>query len=171
MNIIMNLLLGASILIVVFAGSFASRMQAVTLWLGKKIAPEGMDSEAPRGFQDAITPKIQDMFNTILPVCYIAIIVLGSFKKWYLGIALLFITFFAMVIIKRFLPNKIKFYLKIIIYYMDNRLADYIRDGDTMRAEATEDILKKLRQIYLKLMIKDKNIPEFEKINKMPLGT
>lgn len=84
MDILLNTLLGLSILAVIGIGAFAGRMQPTTLWVGKKIAPADMEAELPRGFQDAITPKIQDTFNIILPICYVAILILGrllNFKR------------------------------------------------------------------------------------------
>lgn len=165
----MDIALWLSITTVIFLGAFASRMQATTLWAGKKIAPEGMDADMPRGFQDAITPKIQDTFNTILPICYLVILVSGSIKSWYLGVVLLLVAFIGMFIAKTLISNKIKFYLKIINYYMANKTADYAKTGDVMRTEAAKDVSEKLQQLYFDIK-DDLLVPDLSEVKKRPLG-
>jgi len=169
MNLLLDIILWLCVAAVIAIGAFASRMQSITLWAGKRITPEGMNKELPRGFQDAITPKIQDKFNTILPISYVAILVIGSMKRWYLGVALLILAFVGMFIVRAFLPNKIKFYLKIINYYMINKTADYAKISDVMRAEASKDVADQLQQLYFET---DDNelVPDFSDIKKMPLG-
>lgn len=169
MNIILEAILGLGVAIVIFIGAFVAGMQATTLWAGKKITPRGMDNELPRGFQDAITPKIQDTFNTILPISYIAILISGSIIAWYLGIASLIVAFIGMSIVKAFMPKRIKFYLKIINYYMMNKTADYAKAGDSMRAEASKDVTDKLTNLYLTIA-DDLEVPDFSSIKAMPVG-
>ena len=168
-KLILDIAMWVSVAVVVFVGAFAAKIQATTLWAGKKIAPEGMESELPTGFQDAITPKIQDTFNTLLPICYIAILVAGSIKAWYLGILLLIAAFVGMSVLKVFLSNRMKFYLKIINFYMINKTADYAKAGDEMRVEAAKDVSDQLLQLYFNIP-EDFTIPDFSEIKKMPLG-
>lgn len=167
---ILNILLTVCVLIVIFVGAFAGRMQAVTLWTGKKIAPFGMDAEVPTGFQDAITPKIQDKFNTILPISYIGVLVFGTFVAWYMGVLLLVVAFILMSVVQRFLPNTIEFYLKWIMHYMANKTADYAKENDKMRAEASDELFEKLGVVYEKIKGSGLKVPDFSEIKAMPLG-
>ncbi len=170
MDILLNVVLYGCVLVVVIAGAFASYMQATTLFVGKKIAPQGMEAELPRGFQDAITPKIQETFNTILPISYILILVAGSLQAWYLGIAMLIVAFIGLAVAKKFFPSKVVFYLKIIIFYMTNKVADYAKDGDKMRAEAAQEVSDKLEIFYFQIKDHDLEVPSFAEIKAMSLG-
>lgn len=144
-------------LVVIFIGPFTGKMQASTLWVGKKIAPEGMDTDAPRGFQDAITPKYQDTLNTLLPIAYILILVLGTIKTWWLGAALLVLVFLLMVVAQRFYPQDLNTYLRAIISAMTNKMADYNKSGDKMRTEAAAEMLERLNELYAE--IREQNLP------------
>lgn len=170
MELILNFLLAVCVLIVIFIGAFAGKMQATTLWAGKRIAPFGMDAELPTGFQDAITPKIQDKFNTVLPISYIGTLVLGTFVTWYMGVLLLVIAFVLMSVVQRFLPNTIEFYLKWIMHYMANKTADYAKENDKMRAEASDELFEKLGLVYEEIKGSGMKVPKFDEIKAMPLG-
>ena len=58
--------------------AYKGKLQAVTLWAGRRIGIPDFESQQPRGFQDAITPKSQTIMNGIVLVLYIAIIVSGT---------------------------------------------------------------------------------------------
>lgn len=170
LDIIYLILLLVFTLLAVPIGSFSGKMQRVTLWAGKKIAPFGMDSEVPRGFQDAITPKIQDRLNTFFPVLLLLVLIVGSLRAWYLGIVAVIAILVLVVIVQKFLPNKISFYLKIIIHYMDNRIADYAKQGDTMRSDAAKEMSEKLHNLYFNIKDRNLEIPDFKEIKSMPVG-
>ncbi len=170
MDTFLNVVLYGCVFFIVIGGAFASYMQATTLFIGKKIALQGMEDEMPRGFQDAITPKVQDIANTILPASYIAILILGSLQSWYFGILLLTLSFVGMAIFKKFIPNKLNFYLKIVMYFMANKVADYAKSGDVMRVEAARDVLDNVGTFYLQVKDQDMTVPSFDEIKQMPLG-
>ena len=155
---------------VIFIGPFAAKMQATTLWVGKKIAPEGLDTDVPRGFQDAITPSMQDKFNTILPISYVLILAAGSWIHWYLGVSVLILSIILMTVLQRFYPNKVHTYLNIIIGAMNNKLADYVRDRDTMRAQAAQEVLTKLQEFYLEVRDENLEVPSITEARQASLG-
>lgn len=169
-NIIFYVVLAISMGVIVFLGAFVGRMQATTLWVGKKIAPKGLDQELPRGFQDAITPKMQDIFNTILPIAYIVVLIVGTIKIWYLGVLLLFISILLTSVAQRLYPNNINVYLNMIITAMMNKLADYTRDKDEMRADAARDMVESLQNFYLKIKDLKMKVPRIIEAKKMLLG-
>lgn len=170
LELIAGIILYGCVLFVMIAGAFASHMQATTLFVGKKIAPQGMDTEMPRGLQDAITPSIQNFFNTMLPICYVVIVILGSFQYWYFGVLLLIISFTGLAFMKKLFPNKLNFYLKILIFYMANKVADYAKDGDQMRAQAAQEVSDKLSSYYYQVKDSNAKVPNFTEIKSMPLG-
>lgn len=155
---------------VIFVGPFARKMQATTLWVGKKIAPIGADADAPRGFQDAITPKFQDTFNTILPIAYILILILGTIKVWYLGAILLIVTFVIMIIVQRFYPQDVNTYLRAIISAMMNKMADYKKAGDEMRTDAAAEMVEKLQDFYERIKDQKLSVPSIQEAQSMRLG-
>lgn len=169
MNLV-EVLLWIGVAAIVLIGPFAHRMQVATLWAGKIIAPKGMDKELPRGFQDAITPKIQDNFNTILNTSYLVVLVAGTIQAWYLGILSLFCSFMIVSVLQRLWPRRITFYLKIIIFYMSHRIADYAKEKDHMRSDAAYDVWKKLGVLYLSIKDVDPVLPSFRETNKISLG-
>lgn len=169
-NLALIIVLSLACATVVFLGPFASRMQVTTLWVGRKIAPEDMESELPRGFQDAITPKLQDTLNTVLPIAYLLIIVLGSIKAWYLGVALLVGSLILRAVVQKFYSNKINFYFRIINYYMANKIADYHKDKDVLRAEAATEMMQKLGNFYLSIKDQDLIVPKMSEAKGIPFG-
>jgi magnesium-transporting ATPase (P-type) len=156
--------------IVVFIGPYRSKMQVTTLLAGKRIAPEGMDADAPRGLQDAITPKLQDTFNIILPISYVIILILGSIRIWYLGIVLLVAAFAFEAIIQRFYPQDLNTYLRAIIGAMINKMADYKKTGDEMRADAAAEILEELDNLYAEIRDQKPPVPLIREAQQMRLG-
>lgn len=156
--------------VVIFAGSFAAKMQATTLWVGKKIAPEGIDKDAPRGFQDAITPSFQDQLNTILPISYILVLGIGTWIHWYLGVTVLILSAILMGIVQRFYPKKLRTYLNIIIGAMVNKLANYVKGGDSMRADAAQEVLTNLQEFYLEIRDEDPEVPSMVEAKEASLG-
>ncbi len=156
--------------VVIFIGPFVAKMQATTLWVGKKIAPKGLDAEAPRGFQDAITPSWQDKFNTILPISYVLIFAIGTWIHWYLGATVLILSVILMSVVQRFYPSKLHTYLNIIIGAMNNKLADYVRDRDTMRANAAQELLTSLQEFYLEVREGDLDVPSMTEAKEASLG-
>lgn len=151
-------------------GPFIGRIQATTLWVGKKIAPEGTDEISPRGFQDAITPQFQNRLNILLFVCYFLVLVSGTLIKWYLGVPALIATMVFQSVTGRFYPTKLSFYLKIITEDMHRRIADYTRDGDQMRADAAKEVAENLKSVYVMALSEDFPVPEITKARQVKNG-
>lgn len=159
-----------SISVCFFIGPFASQLQATTLLVGKIIAPEGMDEVAPTGFQDAITPKIQMHFNIIVPLSYLVILVGGSYLEWYLGFLIFVSVVIANAFIVYFMSKDVLRYLKIIIHYFDNKMADYVKDQDQIRYGAAKEVSNQLHDIAEIVMTCHSKIPSLEQIKALQLG-
>lgn len=152
--------------------AYAGRMQATTLYLGKKLAHPSTQKELPRGLQDAITPKIQDTLNTINIFGWIILIILGTYIAWYIGIISLLAAVILQSLFQIFMPKNLEHYYLIIQYYMMNKIADYNRDKDTMRTEAAGEVLSNLVEIY-ENEIKGANtpVPSIIDVKRMPFGS
>lgn len=161
---------GFCFIVILFLGPFVSRMQSATLWVGKKIAPGWLEKEAPRGFQDAITPEFQNKGNLVVMASYLVLLVSGTLIVWYGGVAGLVVAFALSSFIGGFYPKDIAFYLSKIIGDMYKRHADYKRDNDTERAGATLEMLQKLQELYNAIKEEDIQIPPMQDIRAMDLG-
>lgn len=162
--------LASACIVAVFVTPFVGNMQATTLWVGKKITPAGLEREAPRGFQDAITPGFQNTLNVLSPASYVVVLVLGSIAFWYLGVLLLVCSFLVSIFVKKLYPNRINFYLRILIHQMSNRTANYTRDGDTMRADAAEEMTEKLMEFYEEVKDLELRVPTMKEASSARLG-
>ena len=125
--------------------SYTARFQATTLWAGKVLAGKELSEQMPRGFQDAITPKNQNRRNTIIPILYLAIIVLGCMQAWYVCIAAVIVALVAGAIADRFIPDKLEYYLLRVAWALDNREADYRKENDLMRADAARHMASSVK--------------------------
>ena len=151
--------------------AYTGRMQATTLYLGKRLADPSVQKELPRGLQDAITPKIQTTLNIINIIGWIVLIGLGTYIAWYVGIVSVFLAVALQSFFQIFMPKTLDHYYLVIQYYMMNKIADYNRNNDTMRTQAGKEVLNDLIQIY-EAEIKGKNIhvPSIIHVKRMPLG-
>lgn len=170
MEQILYILIIFSSAIIVFLGPYVSNMQSATLWVGKKIAPAGLDKEAPNGFQDAITPQSQNNGNIIIMVSYLVILVSGSMVVWYGGILGLIVSLVVSGIVGKFYANDIGTYLLKLIHSMSNRVSDYKKKNDFDRADAASDMLEKLQILYAEIRDEDIKIPSFKDVRSMKVG-
>lgn len=153
---------------IVFA--YTGKMQATTMYVGKKIADPTLADVLPNGFQDAITPEHQNKMNTLNVVLFIAVLILGSMNKWYLGLAGLFVeAVFLKTVIGYFLPQKLSFYVNLLVINMANRFADYKKSGDEERAMASKEFGDKLTE-YMVLMDKNMLVPSFDEAKTTNFG-
>lgn len=157
MNTILFIILILLILISSSIGAYTSYMQPVTLYLGKKIARPGIEKDSPRGLQDAVTPKIQENLLMTNIILVIILFILGTYLYWYLGIISVLVGYLLKYFFKMFMPNKMDHYYSVVQHHLINKWVDYRRDNDSMRMEATGEIIVDLNQIY-EDEIKNKNM-------------
>lgn len=170
MEQILYILIIFSSAIIVFLGPYVSNMQCATLWVGKKIAPAGLDKEAPNGFQDAITPQSQNTSNILIMISYLVLFASGSFIFWWGGIVGLVSALILSRVVGRFYADDIGTYLLKIIHSMSNRVADYKKKNDFDRADAASDMLEKLQILYAEIRDEDIKIPSFKDVRSMKVG-
>lgn len=106
---------------------------------GKELA--GTDNGT--GYQDAISPPWQTNFSLVFYIAAPAI--LGIFW-WQLGfimaLAAAVAIFVGLVIVRMLLPRPESNHFKLLILRsMSNRYANFVREGDTVRADAMKSLL------------------------------
>lgn len=150
--------------------AYTNKMQASTLYIGKKICSPEMKDVMPTGYQDAITPEDQNKRNLYSPILFVAILIVGSLIKWYMGILGLLLNFIVLIpIASFFVPQKLSFYVNLLHINMANRFADYKKNGDEERTIASKEILEKLEQYYF-LMDKNIKVPNIYEANMTDFG-
>jgi len=170
MEQILYILIAISSVVIIFLGPLVNKMQSVTLWVGKKIAPRGLDKESPNGFQDAITPKSQNTGNILVMISYLVLLVSGSFIMWYGGVVGIIFALTLSSIAGKFYANDVGTYLSKIIHSISNRVADYKKNNDLDRADAANEMLQKLQMLYVEIRDESIEIPSFKEVRAMKVG-
>lgn len=135
--------IGLWMLVAALTIAFAYTMQfsAATLSMGKALSGSGSKT----GFQDAITPPWQT--NLTLAV-FVGVAVVGGVMWWWLGwvsaLAALAIVLVGGGVLKFVFSKRLgDHYQRLISQSMISRYANYVRDGDAMRADAMKQLLVK----------------------------
>jgi len=145
LNIVVAIILG-------ILSSIAGRLQATGLWAGKAMIPPEASSSQPRGLQDALTNGWPSTFSFIVSISILTTIIISIFYAWWGPILILFVILFTKSIAERtnVCPKNIDWYLLKLRDHALNRQANYARDKDTMRAEASKNLVS-LLDILLQL--------------------
>ncbi|MBP9817486.1 hypothetical protein KBC75_01860 [Candidatus Shapirobacteria bacterium] len=151
--------------------AYTGMMQATTLYVGKKIADPMLADVMPNGYQDAITPEHQNKMNDLNNILLVAVLIVGSLVRWYWGILglILDIVLLRTIFQYFFVPQKLSFYVNLLVMNMANRYADYKKDKDEERALASKEIGDKLNE-YFVTMDKNMKVPTFDEASKTPFG-
>ena len=120
---------------------YTARFTQATLSMGKELA----ETVEGTGFQDAITPPWQ---TNLAILSYMsaaaAVAVIWWQLGWLAGLGALALSFIGGGFVGAMLPNKDSAHFRgLIIRSMVSRHADFVRDGDQMRAEAMQGLLER----------------------------
>lgn len=130
-------------LAVIFSFGFAYTMQftAATLALGRELS----ETDSRTGFQNAITPPWQTNLAMIIYIGSIIVIGLVWFQLgWLSALGALALIFVGSLLAKIVLPKTTgDHYKNLILQSMCSRYADFVRDGDALRADAMKQLLIK----------------------------
>jgi hypothetical protein len=122
---------------------YDSAFSEATLMIGKSIS----DTDSRTGYQDAITPPILSILGFVLYGIVLAWVVYGFIKYgWLVGLGIIVGLLFLMSLNKVILlPKKdSEHFRRIITRSIIRRHADYLRDGDELRASAVKMLLERL---------------------------
>lgn len=137
MTIVLWIIVG----MVTVAFAYSMRFTQATLSLGRILA----DTEVGTGVQDAVTPPWQ---TNLVMTAYIGVAAVVGVMWWHTGWgsglgALALILFGGGAVGAAFPDKDAPHFRNLILRSMISRYADYVRDGDLMRAEAMKDLLTK----------------------------
>ena len=159
--------------LVVVTGSimaFAGRVQATTLWAGRAIAPADAEELMPTGVQDAITPRWQTWVNYAYMGGMLAILIVGSAQRWYLGIVAVIVAVIVQSVVGAILPKRAASYLKWILVDLANREADYRKQNDHMRGDAAHDFADKVQKLLADSLEAARPVPTMAEAKATPFG-
>ncbi|MEO7864051.1 MAG: hypothetical protein ABIU05_27185 [Nitrospirales bacterium] len=134
-------------LILMYLGSltlaYVLRFTEATLALGRSLS----DVETPTGYQDAITPpRLATIAFAVSTLCLLGIIY-GFWRfGWLIGVGII-AGFFGVLMINKLLllpKENSEHFRRIIVHSLINRHADYLKEGDALRASAVAMLLEKL---------------------------
>ena len=137
----MNVALWIGVLVLALAVAYSLRFTDATLSLGRALS----ETESGTGYQGAISPPWEVKFGL---ASYILTLGMIAFSWYAFGIGraiLSLVTFLiALLIFRRLLPGEDSPHFKhLIIGSMASRYANFVRDGDTVRATAMKELLVK----------------------------
>jgi hypothetical protein len=126
-------------LLLAMVNGLSMRVQGSTLYAGRALAPPGSESLMPNGVQDAITPSWQTRLNMVWMLGVVALVVYGSFQRWYFGIIGFVIFMVGGTVAQAILPRALATYLRLIGNDLANREANFRKVGDGERADAARE--------------------------------
>lgn len=137
----MNVALWISALVLALAVAYSLRFTEATLSLGRALS----ETNSGTGYQGAISPPWETAFGLIAYTLTLGMIAF-SWYEFGIGRAILSLATFllALLIFRRLLPGEDSPHFKhLIIRSMANRYANFVRDGDKVRAAAMRGLLEK----------------------------
>ena len=118
-------------------------------WVAKILSPPGVGSsdEFVKVNQAALMDGWLSNIPFITPIFFIASLISAVFFHWWAALALFFVTIVMSVLAKMLWTKQVSHYVLFLYHKMVNRMADYRRQNDITRLEATETYVKDLEQI------------------------
>lgn len=68
------------------------------------------------------------------------------------------------------IPRRLEHYLQLIVVELQNKLADYIRDEDPLRADAAYDILLEVQSLLEQARVDETMVPDMIEVQQMTAG-
>ena len=135
--------------IIAFIAAIPFRLDIGFRNFNKEVGLELSSTKMGTGYQDAITPpKLNYVSYVFWPLnLFIIVASFSDYGAW--GFLILGIFILSNVLTGIFiLPKLDKFFLRVLFRSMTNRHADYVRDGDIIRANAIKGILDIFQKKY-----------------------
>jgi hypothetical protein len=128
-------------IIVSIALAYTLRFTEATLSFGRELDDKG----SPTGFQAAVSPPWETYLGLANYGATILVIVAAFWREgWAWGLGVILLLFFGVLMSRLTLPKPTSaHYRSLIVQSMMSRYANYLRDGDKLRAEAMKRLLVK----------------------------
>lgn len=137
----MNIALWISAVVLALPVAYSLRFTGATLSLGRALS----ETTSGTGYQTAISPPWEVAFGLIVYGLTLAMLALSWYEFGIGRATLILVTvMIATMLFRRFLPREDSLhYRQLIIQSMARRYANFVRDGDTVRAAAMKGLLEK----------------------------
>lgn len=136
-------------IIVAFLTAYTMSVQGTTLARGRLLVSKSIQFP-DSGVQDAITPKRQTIRNILMFSLFLIVVGLTTYAyAWYDALLVLLVTFLTSSILPTILRMKpvLPRLVSVIASDIKRRHQSYLDKGVTVRAQAIEDLLGRLRQL------------------------
>lgn len=136
-------------IIVAFLTAYTMSVQGTTLARGRLLVSKSIQFP-DSGVQDAITPKRQTIRNILMFSLFLIVVGLTTYAyAWYDALLVLLVTFLTSSILPTILRMKpvSPRLVSVIASDIKRRHQSYLDKGVTVRAQAIEDLLGRLRQL------------------------
>jgi hypothetical protein len=179
------MLLIISLSLAAFSGltnPYINRLDIISVWLGRVISEDfaiNTEEKLSKTVADQMRNGLRTggswIFSTLeilAPISGIIGIIIGFFYTWWGGILAFIITSIINLLIEKskLYSNQVGYYILFYIKRLTIRYANYIKDGDIVRAEAileTRNELAEILSIYIDLPIK---VPDEKTSKGCPYG-
>jgi hypothetical protein len=122
--------------------AFALNFVRATRYVAENIAVP----EAVGHIQDAITPPFSAVLFLSASVAFAGCVIGAGVKYgWMMGVCSVPVLFLVVLILRRVVPSpESGVFRRVVVRSMQNRYADFVKSGDTVRAGAMSDLLRRL---------------------------
>jgi hypothetical protein len=136
------ILLCSFVFFVALTSVFERRLRRTTLWAGRVIVDPAILSAMPRGMQDAITPPALTYLTISILCVRILMFLIGTiFLHWYSGLLVFILSLILSELFGLFVPNKISFYLHILLIDIKRRKNIFLEKNDFLKANAAQEMV------------------------------
>jgi hypothetical protein len=137
----MNIALWISAVVLALAVAYSLRFTGATLSLGRALS----ETTSGTGYQAAISPPWEVAFGLVVYGLTLAMLAFSWYEFGIGRATLILVTMMiAAMVFRRLLPREASLHYKqLIIQSMARRYANFVRDGDAVRAAAMKGLLEK----------------------------
>lgn len=162
----------AVVVIVGLVRPFGSRLQATSLWAGKALAPPGSESSHPAGMQSAINDGWPSWIGLLTGIGPFVAGGIGFVHAWWAGVLALFGSLMLSEIVSRtsLVSPSVDRYLALFLDHANRRHADFVAEGDTLRADAAEELVSGLENLTTLYMGSGVPAPTIDVAQQAPHG-
>lgn len=143
-------------------------------WVAKILAPADTDDELAKQLTKFGQAALMDGWLSNVPflagLLLIASIGTAFFYRWWATILMYFVCGLLSATTKHFGTRSVSHYLAIIYHSMLNRVANYKRENDTLRLEASESYCRDIEQILELYIGSQVRPPTPKQLRNIPCG-
>jgi hypothetical protein len=146
-----------------------------SMWVAKILAPlDAEENDATKQLLKFSQAALLESWLSNVPfsatVALFLAVISGFVYRWWAGIAVLFLSVVLGVLVKMVRTRSVDYYLALMYHKMANRAADYRRQGDLERLDASESLCEDLANLIVLYQNSGLRPPTPEQLNDIPYG-